>query len=136
MNKTKLGLSPKTYACLTFLAAIMGIIPALLMAGIILVTEENYWLRRSVTKAVIFVIFMSLLGTLVGCLSNFTDIIYNIVSIFNGSISMETLREIISLFNNVIYLVTDVCLIVFAYTAGNGKYVQIPVIDAFVDGNM
>jgi len=136
MNKTKLGISPKAYAALTFIAGLGGILPVLLMAGVVLLIEDNDWLKRTVAKAAAFLLIVSLVLAFIGCFDYIFVILGNILSIFDASYNFSTLNEIISLFENIIYFGTDICLIMFAFAAGSGKYVQIPVIDTFIDGNM
>ena len=49
--KTKLGISVGILAAATYLAALIGITPLLLVAGYILIVEENDFLKKTAVKA-------------------------------------------------------------------------------------
>ena len=84
MQKSKLGMSISLLGVLLFLSAFLGAIPFFLVAGYILINEENQWLKSSAIKAV--VIYLAFLvipmiinliwgsGSLIGLLESFVGI--------------------------------------------------------------
>lgn len=66
MQKTKLGISVGlTGAALYFLGAI-SFIPAFLLAGYVLLFEENDWLKKAAVKMISVVVVMGILSMCVG----------------------------------------------------------------------
>ena len=64
--KSKLGLSVGALGALVFFAALFGgYVGVLLVAGYIVLVEDNEWLRRSAVKAVFTLVFFSVLITVI-----------------------------------------------------------------------
>ena len=63
MVKTKLGLSIGLLSAVVYFTALFGgYIPLFLLAGYILIVEQNDWLKRVCCKAVLLLIGFSLLS--------------------------------------------------------------------------
>ena len=83
MQKTKLGISVGLLgAVLYFTGLFSGYIVAVLIAGYILLCEENEWLRKSAVKALGVMIAFSLMTTVINLIPNALSFIDEIVSIF------------------------------------------------------
>ena len=60
MQKTKLGITVGALGAITFFAGFFGgYLAAIVLAGYALLFEENAWLKRSVVKAVVLMVFFS-----------------------------------------------------------------------------
>jgi len=123
MQKSRLGISVGLLGAAIYLVALFGgYIPLILLAGYVLLFEENPWLRRSAVKAGVIVFVFSLLSALIGFIPNAMELISDIVRIFNGSFYIPVVSNIISLTNTVLMIVQKILLLVLgikALTQGN-----------------
>ena len=86
MEKTKLGISVELLGVIVFAAALFGgYFPLLLVAGYILLREENEWLRKSAVQAVTTSIVFSFLIYTVGLIPDALDWFGSLINIFGTS---------------------------------------------------
>lgn len=84
MQKTKLGVSVAVLgAAMYFTGLFSGYIVAVVLAGYILLMEENEWLKKTAVKAVALMIAFSLLSTLLGLIPGVINFIDSIFIILN-----------------------------------------------------
>ena len=82
MNKIKLGVSAGlTGAILYFLGAI-SIIPAVILAGYILLKEENDWLKYQAVKMVMIVVIFGAINIGLNCIDDIFAIFNQVIGIF------------------------------------------------------
>ena len=79
MNKTKLGISANAYAALVFASGLLGIIPAIILTGAVLILEDNEWLKRMAVKAVAFIVVINIFHVVLMLLPNFLDMLKNLL---------------------------------------------------------
>ena len=71
MQKTKLGMSIGLLSAVIYFTALFGgYIPLFMIAGYVLIFEQNDWLKRVCFKAVILLIAFSMITAIVGILPN------------------------------------------------------------------
>ena len=71
MQKTRLGISVGMLGAAIYLTGLFsGYVVAVLMAGYVLLFEENSWLRRSAVKAVSLMVFFSFITVLINLIPN------------------------------------------------------------------
>lgn len=132
MEKTKLGISVALLSALTFLSGYLGITVLVLVAGYILIREENASLKKNAVGTVILYLAFAALSICVGLLSNFFSLIN-----FGGWMYGSTLYTITNGFTSTLATLVDIAeKVVFgllALFALLGKDVKIPVIDKFVE---
>lgn len=135
MQKTKLGVSiGLAGAALCFLGCI-SYIPAFLLAGYVLIFEENEWLKKTAVKMMIVTISFGLALVGVGLIQNVFGVLdstfgwivpFRIKAPFNLDTS---LRHIISFLENVV-------LIVMGYKALTLGTIKSNFIDKIIDKHM
>ena len=64
----------------------LGFIPMVLLAGYILLFEQNEWLRKAAVQAITVVILFALITAFLGLIMYFTQFIVNIVILANSTL--------------------------------------------------
>ena len=136
MIKTKLGISVGLFgAALYFSGLFGGFLVLLLLAGYVMLAEENEWIRKTAVKAVTLLIAFSLLPALVRLIPDLIGWINNILRVFSDKATISTL--LLSKIMDVIYSTIDIgrtvlfiCLGIKAFNQGT---IAIPVVDGVAD---
>ena len=85
MQKTRLGISVGLIgSAMFFMGLFSGYFVVTLLAGYVLLFEQNAWLKRSAVKALSLMVFFSLLVTLLNLIPDVFDVVNNFAFIFNG----------------------------------------------------
>ncbi|MBE5929770.1 MAG: hypothetical protein E7268_01765 [Lachnospiraceae bacterium] len=132
MEKTKLGISVALFSALTFLCGYLGLTALVLVAGYILLREENKSLKKTAVGTIVLYLAFAALGICVGLLSNFFSLVN-----FGGWMYGTTMYTITNGFTSTLSTLLDIAEKVvyglLALFALLGKEVKIPVIDKFVE---
>ena len=93
MQKSKLGMSMSLLAALIFFTGLLGITPLLLIAGYVILVEQNEYLKSCATKAVLIVVLTTAVAAVVGILlgnNSILGLIDDLVRVFapNSSINL------------------------------------------------
>ena len=95
MGTTKLGVPAKLLACFAYLAAFFsGYVAFILLAGYVLIREENDWLRFHVVKAGVLMVCFSILNVLISLVPNLFTWIQDFVGIFTSSFHVKFIFDI------------------------------------------
>lgn len=134
MQKTKLGVSAGVLgSAVFFLGLFNGSLIAVILAGYILIREENVWLRKSAVKAVALLILFALLSAVLGLIPDVISFINSILSIFGGSFYISVVSNIIYMLRNGLELIRTLLFLLLGLKALNQGTVKVPVIDSLVD---
>ena len=96
MQKTKIGVSVGLLgAVIYFMGLFSGYLATLLLAGYVLLFEENEWLRKSAVKAVALMVVFSLAATVMNLIPNVIGVLDNLISIFGGSFHIGFLSSLV-----------------------------------------
>ena len=134
MQKTRLGIAVGLLGAGIYLAGLFGgFLATVVMAGYVLLFEENLWLRGSALKAIAVVMFFSLLSSIVGLIPDAIDVINNIANIFNDYVQPRVLLAIVSAVRAIIDLIEKVLLLLLTFKAFNQGTVTIPVVDGLIN---
>lgn len=134
MQKTKLGVSAAVLgAAVYFLGLFNGSLVAVILAGYILIREENPWLKKSAVKAVALLILFALISTVLGLIPDVISFINSILSIFGGSFYISVVSNIIYMLRNGLELIRTLLFLLLGLKALNQGTVKVPVIDSLVD---
>lgn len=137
MKKTRLGITVGAMGAVIYFAGLFGgYLVTVLLAGYILLFEENAWLRRSAVKAVTVLVSFSLLSALINLIPDAISFINNIVYIFNGSFSIVFLNKIVAAITSGISLIETILLIGLGLKALSQGTIVIPVIDKMISNYM
>lgn len=137
MQKTRVGVSVGMLGAAIYLMGLFsGYLVAVLMAGYVLLFEENSWLKRSVVKAVTLMVFFSFLTTAINLIPNAFGIIGNVVAIFGGYFNMDILNYIVSVVIGVIDIVEKVLFLACGVKALNQGTIVVPTVDKLINKYM
>lgn len=133
MKKTRLGISIGLLgAGIYFASFFSGYLCAVLLAGYVLLFEENRWLRRSAVKAVVLLVFFSLLTAVLNLVPNTISVIDNVAGIFGAYFSLAALTELISALTGVLSILEKVLFILLGLKALKQGTVVIPPVDKLI----
>lgn len=130
MQKTKLGITVGALGAITFFAGFFGgYLAAIVLAGYALLFEENAWLKRSVVKAVVLMVFFSVTVAIVNVIPDLLEFVGNIASVFNGNFSIIKVNQIVNVLVSGLNLAEKVLFLGLGVKALSQGTIVIPFID-------
>ena len=137
MQKTRLGISVGMLGAAIYLTGLFsGYLVVVLMMGYVLLFEENSWLKRSAVKAVTLMVLFSFLTTIINLIPNVFGIISNVVVIFGGYFSMDTLNSIVSVAVGIIDIIENVLFLACGVKALNQGTIGVAIVDKLINKYM
>ncbi len=137
MQKSKLGISVGLLAAaLYFMGLFSGYMVAVLLAGYILLCEEDQWLKKSAVKAISVMVLFSLLTAVVNLIPNVMNLIDSIVSMFGGNFYIFFISNWVSAIIAVLNIVEKLLLIVLGLKALKQKTITVPFVDDLINKYM
>ncbi len=137
MQKTKLGISvPLLAAAVCFAAVFGGYVATIILAGYVLLKEEDAWLRKTSVKAIAVMMLFSFFSTIVSFVPDIVSIVNNLCTIFNSSFEIDKLSQVVYLVKGVLTLIESLILIIMGYKALKYTDMNVSVVDKIVDNNM
>ena len=130
MQKTKLGITVAALGAITFFAGFFGgYLAAIVLAGYALLFEENAWLKRSVVKAVVLMVFFSVTVAIINVIPDLLEFVGNIASVFNGNFSIIKVNQIVNVLVRGLNLAEKVLFLGLGVKALSQGTIVIPFID-------
>lgn len=137
MQKTKLGISVGLLgAAIYFTGLFSGYLVAVVLAGYVLLCEENQWLRRSAVKAISVMIAFSFLITLVNLIPNAISVIDSIVSMFGGNFYIAFISNLVNAIVAALNIIEKLVLLGLGVKALNQGTIAVPVVDNLINKYM
>lgn len=132
--RTRLGISVGLLGAATYLAAYFdGFFPVLVIAGYVLMFEENEWLRRTVVKAAAVMFCFSFLIALIGLLPDVLGIIGTTVAMFDGTFSYGVVNSIVSIVYQILEIIRTCLFLMLGAKALNQGTVAVPFVDKLIN---
>lgn len=137
MQKTKLGVSVAVMgAAMYFFGYFSGYTAIALLAGYVLLMEENEWLKKTAVKAIATMVVFSLLSVLIGLIPNVFSLIQDICVLFGGEVNFSVIFRIQSLLNSALRLVEAIVFLLLGLKALRQGTIKVPVVDNLVNKSM
>lgn len=137
MQKTRLGISVGMFGAAIYLTGLFsGYVVAILMAGYVLLCEENSWLRRCAVKAVSLMVFFSFITVLINLIPNAISSINYIASMFGSSFYAVFITNLVSAVTSIIDIIEKLLFIGLGVKALNQGTITVPVVDKLVSKYM
>lgn len=134
MVKTKLGVSIGLLSAVVYFTALFGgYIPLFLLAGYILIVEQNDWLKRVCCKAVLLLIGFSVVSVCIDLLPNALGCISSFVAIFKGHFSYNAINCIVSVLDGILGIVKVVLFLMLGFKAYKIQDVKVSKIDHMIE---
>lgn len=132
MQKTKLGVSICILAAALYLTAIISPIALIILAGYVLLMEDNEWLRKAAIKAVAIVLAFAVLNSCLGLIDDILGVINSIISgvgiLFTVSIPLNVENIIRYVFD----FAENALLILLGISALSQGSVKVEIIDKLI----
>ena len=106
-----------------------GYLAAIVLAGYALLFEENAWLKRSVVKAVVLMVFFSVTVAIINVIPDLLEFVGNIASVFNGNFSIIKVNQVVNVVVSGLNLVEKVLFLGLGVKALSQGTIVIPFID-------
>ena len=133
MQKTKLGISVGLLGAIFFFAGFFGgYLVTILMAGYILLVEDNAWLKRVTVKGVVLMLFFTVLAALINFIPNIVDLIDSLLRIFKNDFYIPVISNIINFILTVLNVTEKVLFLILGFKALKQATIVIPPLDSFV----
>ncbi|MBR5922536.1 MAG: hypothetical protein IKZ59_01950 [Clostridia bacterium] len=138
MQKTKLGLSVGLVGMGMFLICFFGgYAAAVILAGYILLFEENMWLKKATVKGIVLLVTFSLLSALIGFIPDIIRLISGFSVLFNGDpVYAEVISKIVNVIDIILEIAEKALFIILGVYALKQRTLKIPVIDPLIDKSM
>ncbi len=137
MQKTKLGISVGLLgAALYFMGLFSGYMVAVLLAGYILLFEENEWLKKSAVKAISVMVVFSFLIAVINLIPNAINFIDYIFSIFGGSFYIAFISNLIGAVVTALEIIEKLLLLGLGLKALSQGTIAVPVVDKLINKYM
>ena len=135
MEKTKLGLSVAIMGAIVYLTALFGgFTPLLLVAGYILIVEENADLKKTALTALMILLTFSAVNFVIGLLPDVQTILLSLLNIFGiNDIYLPFINNIANFLYSVIGLLRELVFIFLAGLSILKKPLKLPFIDKLFD---
>lgn len=137
MQKTRLGISVGMLGAAVYLTGLFsGYLVAILIAGYVLLFEENGWLKRSVVKAVSLMVLFSFITVLINLIPDAMNCISYIASMFGGNFHVGFITNLVSAVTSVIDIIEKVFFLALGVKALNQGTIAVPVVDKLISKYM
>lgn len=134
MQKTKLGVTVALLgAALYFSGLFSGYIITIVLAGYVLLMEENLWLKKAAVKTVALMMVFSIISAVLGLVPGMVNFIDDVFNIFNGSFSIRFVTNIITMLRSGLNLIETVLFLLLGLKALNQGTIPVPGVDKLVD---
>ncbi|MCM1058377.1 MAG: hypothetical protein NC517_12335 [Firmicutes bacterium] len=133
MLKTKLGISIALVGAAMYFLGAVSFTPAVLLAGYVLIAEQNDWVKRQAAKMIGVVVLFGLLSIAVGWIDDIVSVLGIIVRWFDKDVYLTVPANLTSLIRYIISIVKEVLLLVMGFMALGMKNVKIVFIDKLLD---
>lgn len=137
MQKTRLGVTVGALGAITYFAGFFsGYTVAILLAGYVLLFEENAWLKRSVVKAIVLLALFSVTIGMINLIPDTIGFIDKIANVFNGNFPLDVVNRIIAVVVAALNILEKILFLGLGFKALNERTIVIPFIDSKVSKYM
>ena len=137
MQKTRFGITVGLLgAAIFFMGLYGGYLITALLAGYVLLFEENEWLKKSAVKAVALMVCFSLFSTLIYLIPNVISFIDNVVGIFGGAFYINAISSLASAVGSALDIIEKLLFIGLGLKALTQGNIAVPVVDKLIDKYM
>lgn len=134
MQKSKLGLPAGIVAAMMYMTGLFGgYFPALLLAGYILLREDENFIRRAAVKTLVVMFLCSVLNVLIYLIPDIVGIFQSLLATFQVHFAISFLDNISRTFSQTVNLIQTLFLLVLAVLAFFGKSIDLKPLSKWAD---
>ncbi|AEV70481.1 hypothetical protein [Acetivibrio clariflavus] len=135
MEKTKLDISVGLLGAILYFSGLINFLVLVILAGYVLLFENNAWLRKSAVKAVVIVIAFSVASIIIGISNSIFDILNTPLSWFRIPFRISWPLSIDSIVLRALDIIEKVVLLVLGFKAFSQGSMNLGPIDNIIDRN-
>lgn len=137
MQKTRMGISVGLLsAAIYFTALFSGYLAPVLLAGYVLLFEENDWLKRNAVKAVVLMTCFSFVMAVIGLLPDLISFINDVFVVFDESFHVAIISKVLQVVTSAISILEKVLFLALGLKALNQGSFSVPVVDDMLNKYM
>ena len=136
MEKGKLGLSISLMMFIVLLSGVLGYIPVILIAGYILIKEENILLRKTAVFSLMIALVVGIISFILSSLSGFSMFFVNSDIFSFLAFPMVMIVKFISGILELIIFAKNILLIVLSVLALSSRPLNLSFLDKFCDKHL
>lgn len=136
MNKIKLGVSAGLAGAAVYFLGTISLIPAFLLAGYILLFEDNDWLKYQAVKAIVIVVAFGAINVGLECIDDVFYVLNQIVNIVAKNVYIQVPFGLTGILTTLCSMLKNILLILSGISALNFKTIYAGGIDNLVSKNM
>lgn len=134
MRKTKLGISVGLLgAALYFLGLFSGYLATVLVAGYVLLCENDEWLKKTAVKAVAVLMLFSLASAVIGLIPNAITFIDSVFSVFGGDFHIYFITNVVNVITTALGIAQKLLLLILGLFAFKQETITLPVVDGLIN---
>lgn len=132
--KTKLGVNIEIFGALIYFVALFGgYVPLFLLAGYVLLMEENEWLKKTAVKAVATLTVIYMWINVVDFIPDVLSWLGTLSAVFEGSFDYSKISQIISVVTGALGLYKTCIFLLLGVSALQSKTLKVPGVDKMVE---
>lgn len=137
MQKTRLGISVGLLGAILCVSNLfMNYIVTIVLAGYILLLEDNVWLKRTTIKVLVLISAFEVASIGLELIPDAINLIGSVAGLFGGSFSLNFLTNFINLLKSIISFIRTVVFLSLGLKALTQGTVVIPIVDNFISKHM
>ena len=137
MQKTRLGVGVGLVAAaMYFIGLFGGYLAAIVLAGYVLLFEEDEWLKKTVVKVVSLMVLFSVLTGIINLIPDMMDCLSNFIKGFYGFLVVGILSRTTTLAVIILDIIRTLLFIVLGFMALHQKTIAMPLIDKMINKYM
>ena len=137
MKKTRLGVAVGLLGAAVYLTGLFGgYLAAIVLAGYVLLFEENEWLKKTAVKSVALLMLFSVLITGINLIPNAIGFVNSVVTIFGGSFYISFISNLVNAVTNALNIVEKILFIGLGIKALGQGTIAVPVVDNLIEKYM
>lgn len=137
MQKTKLGISVGLLgAGLYFMGLFSGYMVTVLLAGYVLLCEDNEWLKKAAVKAIAVMVLFSFASAVINLIPNVMSFIDYIVSMFGGNFYIGFIFNLVNAVEIALNVIEKLLFLGLGVKALNQGTIAVPVVDDLINKYM
>lgn len=134
MQKTKLGISVGLLgAALYFLGLFSGYLATILVAGYVLLCENDEWLKKTAVKSVAVLMVFSFVSAVITLIPNAINFVDSVFSVFGGDFHIYFVTNVINVITTALSILQKLLLLGLGLLAFKQETIPVPVIDGLIN---
>ena len=131
--KTRIGISVGAFGAIIYFGALFGgYVAVLLLAGYVLLMEDDQWLRMTAVKAIMTLVVFSIIAALLNIIPDILNWISTLVQTFEGKFEYQKVSLIFSSLNQLLMIIKTAVMLILGAKAFEQGTITVPFVDRFL----